>query len=45
MRDANELTCVNVHKLATDLKMAPLTVANVASRRDMRIRQCQLGCF
>jgi hypothetical protein len=43
--NSGQLTCVNVHALAAELRMTPMAVADVASRRDMRIRQCQLGCF
>jgi len=40
-----ELTCVSVHGLAQELKMTPMAVADVANARDMKVRQCQLGCF
>jgi hypothetical protein len=39
------LTCVSVHGLAQELKMTPMAVADVANARDMKVRQCQLGCF
>ena len=45
LKMSDELTCVNVHKLAADLKLPPMAVADVANRRQMKIRQCQLGCF
>jgi len=39
------LTCTSVHELAQQLKMTPMAVADVANGRNMKIRQCQLGCF
>ena len=45
LRSADQLTCVNVHGLAQELKLTPMAVANVANARNMKVHQCQLGCF
>jgi hypothetical protein len=45
LKAEDALTCVNVHGLARELKMTPMAVADVANARDMKVRQCQLGCF
>jgi len=45
LRAEDALTCVSVHGLAQELKMTPMAVADVANARDMKVRQCQLGCF
>ncbi len=41
----DELTCVKVFELAKELKLSPMAVADVANYRNMKVRQCQLGCF
>ena len=45
LRSADQLTCISIHNLAQELKLAPMAVANVANARDMKVHQCQLGCF
>ncbi len=45
LKAEDALTCANVHGLARELKMTPMAVADVANARDMKVRQCQLGCF
>jgi hypothetical protein len=42
-RDA--LTCAAMHELAAKLKLTPMAVADVANARDIKVRNCQLGCF
>jgi hypothetical protein len=41
----NELTCAAVFELAEKMKLTPMAVADVANLRNLKIRQCQLGCF
>lgn len=45
LKAEDALTCASVHGLALELKMTPMAVADVANARDMKVRQCQLGCF
>jgi hypothetical protein len=40
-----ELTCASVFALARKLKRTPLEVADVANNHQLKIHQCQLGCF
>ena len=41
----NELTCANVFDLAQQLKSTPMAIADAANLRDLKIHNCQLGCF
>jgi hypothetical protein len=41
----DELTCAIVFELASQLKIAPIAIANIANYRNLRIHNCQLGCF
>ena len=41
----NKLTCAIVFELASQLKIAPMTIADVANYLNIRIHNCQLGCF
>ena len=41
----NDLTCATVFELAKKLNLKPLALADMASLKDIRVRQCQLGCF
>ena len=45
LKENNELTCANVFDLAQRLKSTPMVIANVANLRDLKIYNCQLGCF
>ena len=39
------LTCADIFKLASQLKLTPMAIANVANSQSIRIHICQLGCF
>jgi NADH:ubiquinone oxidoreductase subunit E len=39
------LTCADIFKLALQLKLTPMAIANVANSQSIRIHICQLGCF
>ena len=41
----SELTCAGVFELARQLKSTPMKIADVINARNMKIRNCQLGCF
>ncbi len=45
LKENNELTCANVFDLAQQLTSTPMAIANVANLRNLRIHNCQLGCF
>jgi hypothetical protein len=45
LKENNELTCANVFDLAQQLKSTPMTIADAANLRDLKIHNCQLGCF
>ncbi len=45
LKKNNELTCAKVFDLAQQLKSAPMAIANAANLRDLKIHNCQLGCF
>ena len=45
LKENNELTCANVFDLAQQLKSTPMVIADAANLRDLRIQNCQLGCF
>ena len=45
LKENNELTCANVFDLAQQLKSTPTAIADVANLRDLKIHNCQLGCF
>ncbi len=45
LKNNNELICVNVFDLAQQLKSTPMAIADVANLRDLKIHNCQLGCF
>jgi hypothetical protein len=40
-----ELTCAAVFDLAGRFRMKPLVVADAANLKQLKIRNCQLGCF
>ena len=40
-----ELTCAAVFELARRYNVKPLTVADIANSGNMKIKNCQLGCF
>ena len=39
------LTCVKAFELAAQYKVKPMKLGNEATARNIKIRQCQLGCF
>ncbi len=45
LKENNELTCANVFDLAQQLKSTPMAIADAANLRDLKIHNCQLGCF
>ncbi len=45
LKENNELTCANVFDLAQQLKSTPMAIADVANLRNLKIHNCQLGCF
>ncbi|MFC1955404.1 hypothetical protein ACFLWZ_02545 [Chloroflexota bacterium] len=45
LKETNELTCANVFDLAQQLKSTPMAIADAANLRDLKISNCQLGCF
>jgi hypothetical protein len=45
LENNNELTCAKVFELARQLKLTPMTIADVANLRNLKIQHCQLGCF
>ncbi len=45
LRENNELTCANVFGLAQQLKSTPMAIADAANLLDLKIHNCQLGCF
>ncbi len=45
LKENNELTCANVFDLAQQLKTSPMAIADAANLRDLKIDNCQLGCF
>jgi hypothetical protein len=40
-----ELTCAAVFELAKRYRMKPLAIADAANLNNLKIRNCQLGCF
>ncbi len=45
LKNNDNLTCLNVHDLARELNFTPMAVADVANARNLKIHDCQLGCF
>ncbi len=45
LKENDELTCANVFDLAQQLKTSPMAIADAANLRDLKIDNCQLGCF
>ena len=45
LKENNEFTCANVFDLAQQLKSTPMAIADAANLRDLKIHNCQLGCF
>ncbi len=41
----DELTCAAIFELAKRYQLKPLAVANAANSNQLKIRNCQLGCF
>jgi hypothetical protein len=39
------LACADAHRLAAELKVAPLVVGQAADALGIKIVSCQLGCF
>ena len=40
-----QLTCEKAFELASKYRQKPMVIGNEASARNMKIRNCQLGCF
>ena len=40
-----KLTCENAFELSSKYRQKPMVTGNEASARNMKIRNCQLGCF
>jgi len=45
LKENNQLTCAKVFELARQFKLKPITIANEANARDLKVLGCQLGCF
>ncbi len=45
LKENNELTCTSVFYLAQQLESIPMAIADAANLRNMKIHNCQLGCF
>ena len=45
LEENNELTCAKVFDLAQQLQSTPVAIADAANLRNLKIRNCQLGCF
>jgi len=45
LKGNNELTCAGVFDLARQLKLKPMAIADVMNIRELKIHDCQLGCF
>ena len=45
LKETSELTCANVFDLAQQLRSTPMVIADAANLRDLKIHNCQLGCF
>jgi hypothetical protein len=45
LREKDELTCAAMHELAARLKLTPMALSDIANARDIKVRNCQLGCF
>ena len=41
----NQLTCAKVFDLARQFKLTPMVIADAANLRNLKIDNCQLGCF
>ena len=45
LKENDELTCANVFDLAEQLRSTPMAIADAANLHDLKIYDCQLGCF
>ena len=45
LTEGNKLACAAAFELARELKLPPMAVAEALNIRNMKIRDCQLGCF
>ncbi|MBT3362484.1 MAG: hypothetical protein HN929_09975 [Chloroflexi bacterium] len=45
LAENKQLTCMKIFELSGQFKLKPMTIANEANVRDLKIRECQLGCF
>ena len=45
LKQDNGITCTAAFELAAELKKMPMDIADAANALNMKIRQCQLGCF
>ena len=41
----NQLTCAKIFELAQQFKLKPMVIANEANVLNLKIHDCQLGCF
>ena len=41
----DELTCAKIFDMTRQFKLKPMDIANEANARDLKIHDCQLGCF
>ena len=44
-KEDDQLTCAKVFELARQFRLKPITIANEACSQDLKIIDCQLGCF
>ncbi len=46
-KDGNKikLTCDSALKIAEQFRVKPLVVGNICNNKNIRLCQCQLGCF
>ncbi|MFC1874927.1 hypothetical protein ACFLY3_02065 [Chloroflexota bacterium] len=44
-KEDDQLTCTKVFELARQFRLKPITIANEACSQDLKIIDCQLGCF
>lgn len=45
LTEDNKLACAAAFELAREFKLPPMAVAEALNIRNMKIRDCQLGCF
>ena len=45
LNENDQLTCAKVFELARKFKLKPITISHEAGAQDLKIIDCQLGCF